>query len=37
MHNFASIVWSFFFSPEMAPAGHRRAQAPQPLHFSVIV
>jgi hypothetical protein len=28
---------SFFFSPDMALAGHKRAQAPQPLHFSVIV
>jgi hypothetical protein len=37
MHKDPSIAWSFFFSPEMAPDGQIRAQAPQPLHFSVIV
>jgi hypothetical protein len=37
MHKYPLIAWRFFFSPEMAPDGHIRAQAAQPLHFSVIV
>jgi hypothetical protein len=32
MHKSASMECSFFFSPEMASAGHTRLQAPQPLH-----